>query len=86
MSGSQNATQTLTMTHNLVDETVKTAQTEGWDGTGVNVTVLDKNDWKTNYKVISTVTGTMTLSDRATTETVSLDDSVTYLVCLMVSL
>ena len=81
MSGSQNATQTLTMTHNLVDETVKTAQTEGWDGTGVNVTVLDKkNDWKTNYKVISTVTGTMTLSDGATTETVSLDDSgVTYL-------
>lgn len=81
VSGSQNATQTLTMTHNLVDETVKTAQTEGWDGTGVNVTVLDKkNDWKTNYKVISTVTGTMTLSDGATTETVSLDDSgVTYL-------
>ncbi len=81
VSGSQNATQTLTMTHNLVDDTVTAAQTGGWDGTGVNVTVLDKkNDWKTNYKVISTVTGSITLSDGAITETVSLDDSgVTYL-------
>ena len=76
VSGSQIATQTLTMTHNLVDDTVKTAQTAGWDGTGVSVTVLDKkNSWKTNYKIVSTVTGSITLSDGATTETVSLDDN-----------
>mgnify|MGYP001384758661 CR=1 FL=1 len=74
VSGTQNAAQTLTITHNIVDASVQAAQTAGWDGTGVNVTVLDKKndtEWLAYPPVVtSTVTGTVTLDDGSTTETV----------------
>ena len=82
VSGSENASQTLTITHNIVDASVQAAQTAGWDGTGVNVTVLDKknggDDWLARAPVVTqTVTGTVTFDDGTITETVSLDETVT---------
>ena len=52
VSGTETASQTLTITHNLADDTVQIAQSAGWDGTGVNVTVLDKKlDWQDSYTI-----------------------------------
>ena len=79
LSGTQDASQTLTITHNFVDDSVKAAQTAGWDGTGVSVTVLDKKNGWNAYPadVISTITGTVILDDGTTTETVSLNETDT---------
>ena len=83
VSGTENASQTITITHNLVDASVKEAQTAGWDGTGVNVTVLDKkNDWKENYTINSTLTGTVIANDGTTTETVSLNETGTSTIAI----
>ena len=83
VSGTDDASQTLTITLNLVDASVKAAQTAGWDGTGVNVTVLDKkNDWKENYTINSTLTGTVIANDGTTTETVSLNETGTSTIAI----
>lgn len=79
VSGTENASQTITITHNLVDASVKEAQTAGWDGTGVNVTVLDSHtigSFIKPYPTTSLITGTITLDDGTRKETVTLDETV----------
>ena len=76
VSGTETASQTLTITHNLADDTVQIAQSAGWDGTGVNVTVLDKKlDWKDSYTISRNISGTLTFSDGTTTEVIPLNAS-----------
>jgi len=80
VSGTENASQTLTITHNLVDASVKAAQTAGWDGTGVNVTTLDSKtlqNFFSDHATSSSITGTITLDDGTTKETVTLDETAT---------
>ena len=80
VSGTENASQTMTITHNLVDASVKAAQTAGWDGTGVNVTVLDSKtiaSFISPFTTTSSITGTITLDDGTRKETVTLDETVT---------
>ena len=76
VSGIETASQTLTITHNLADDAVQAAQSAGWDGTGVNVTVLDKKlDWKDTYTISRNISGTLTFSDGTTTEVIPLNAS-----------
>ena len=76
VSGTEIASQTLTITHNLADDTVQAAQSAGWDGKGVNVTVLDKKlDWKDPYTISRNISGTLTFTDGATTEVITLNPS-----------
>ena len=80
LSGTQDASQTLTITHNFVDDSVKAAQTAGWDGTGVNVTTLDSKtlqNFFSDHATSSSITGTITLDDGTTKETVTLDETAT---------
>ena len=76
VSGTEIASQTLTITHNLADDTVQAAQSAGWDGKGVNVTVLDKKlDWKDPYTISRNISGTLTFTDGAITEVITLNPS-----------
>ena len=78
VSGTETASQTLTITHNLADDTVQAAQSAGWDGTGVNVTVLDKKldpAWIDPYTISRNISGTLTFTDGATTEVITLNPS-----------
>ena len=74
--GAETASQTLTITHNLADDTVQAAQSAGWDGTGVNVTVLDKKldpTWKRTFTSTQTISGAFTFSNGGTTEVIPLN-------------
>ena len=70
-SSSLSASQTMTITHNFVDDTVRAAHLAGWDGTGVGLTVLDGKDpsWEQTYKINQSVAAKVTLTDGTTTET-----------------
>ena len=76
-SGNLASSQEFKIDHNLTDTSVKEAHKAGWDGTGVNITVLDGKtaSWSTDYDINQTVSATVTLTDGETTETVSDTDT-----------
>ena len=70
-SGTVRVSQSMTLTHNFTDDSVIAAKRAGWDGTGVNLTILDNfTNTNTNSYVISqTGTALLTVTDGNTTET-----------------
>ncbi len=76
-TGTLRSTQTMTLTHNLTDDSVKAAHTAGWDGTGVNVTILDSKIGGRYFAINETITGTVTATDGTTTESQAISESST---------
>ena len=78
-SSSLDASQTMTINHNFADETVQAAQSDGWDGRGVNLTVLDSKvaSWTNTHTINQSVTATVSLTDGITTETETASDTST---------
>jgi hypothetical protein len=67
----------MTLNHNLSDASVKAAHTAGWDGTGVNVTILDNKIGGRYFTISETITGTVTATDGTTTESQTISESST---------
>lgn len=61
--GSLTGTQKIKISHNLTDDTVAVAQGSGWDGTGVNITILDDDSPTKRYIINSAFKGTISASD-----------------------
>ena len=70
--GDIDVSQIITLKHNFADESVIAAKQSGWDGTGVNLTILDDFTNKTGYVISQTGEATLTLTDGNTTETETL--------------
>ena len=82
-SGKLSASQSFSIEHNLHDASLIEAHQAGWDGTGVNLTVLDNSDSGLIDAVItSKIDLTATLTDGEVTETVELDDTVESVIAI----
>ena len=72
VSGTVSVEQNLEISHNFVDQSVRAAHEAGWDGTGVNVTVMDWDFDHDRYEIEQAFDGQITYTDggEITTETV----------------
>jgi len=74
ISGALQSSQSLTIDHNFVDYTVRQAHAQGWDGTGVNVTILDfgQQRYVDTIEIEQTLDGTIEYFNDGSLQTTSI--------------